>query len=944
MHDLCQVSLDAMQLRAFVILPCAVFLALLCLSYVQAQSTRSKEDLTNECYHNWTVRDRFRRLPMTMDNLIGLIKKVEQHPTAYNWDVQTMAANLLKRFKIDGMQFLPLSIGGRLQMDAMEKRKQELLWKITNIGRAEDFPEDSLTVEEKCSLHWMLSYSLNDTRRSEEGGGFNYPPPSNNNNNNNNNNNMAGQIPSRPRVRREALERSERQASGRQGILDYEKSLHPLEKGVVYSEYGTVAAGQVLMGLAFGSAAMQIRLADLFRDKPDVVTFIGRDSMLSSAVITNYYAATVAGDLAQSAVYGTTSSLSGSQGLIGPSGTWTSYTQMGGYQPMTGTSNSMIYPTEYPLTYERERVSYATNAEVYGGIDGKRLGRSSSSRFFPFCPRTGQIGTVEALQSCNKFAKNILSLGLLLARKVMDWKSSAIKLSHILEMYYSDRGVSLAGELNRVFGACNRFELVKDESLVPSTDMDLQPYQDELHRGNFVDFNPEDRFHFQPILLHSAQLFYFHFQFGAFLRLLPGLLLEVVIGWDAHIYEEGGLLLLVDREVRAMAYALTLDEYGTHSPFPGPFTSSIDSQVQSVLQQYQSILGGGGYTCKNLDQHLPAPNVDLYVIFDLEGNEYDVQEAKEVVVDLVNRLDLDPAGTCRVALNFSSNTQGNWTALVDMGQEFNQGSFAFKLLKTDFRFFSSDFDLGEAMNQLRRQFNQERKYERDKNIAGTNTKVVLFVVPSNRPESRFLTAEELERRVQDFANDLPDVRVIFATKASEWDRFVKKPTYRVVRLSNGAGETLYRDVISITPSRLLHPKCLQESSDENNNKYEGRLVPKTTKYMMYDDYWFDRSGDLILKVKSDDSSVNLEVCWGRYQRNSDQLQPRSDECKTTAEFQGREVVIDLNDPCGDDNNCDPIFLSVKVPFTIRHHGMRCGAATFGLSALLLLLCLLVARQ
>ncbi|CAG0886402.1 unnamed protein product [Darwinula stevensoni] len=44
--------------------------------------------------------------------------------------------------------------------------------------------------------------------------------------------------------------------------------------------------------------------------------------------------------------------------------------------------------------------------------------------------------------------------------------------------------------------------------------------------------------------LHSAQPFYFHFQFRVFLQFPPGLLLEV-ISCDAHIYKEGGLLLLL---------------------------------------------------------------------------------------------------------------------------------------------------------------------------------------------------------------------------------------------------------------------------------------------------------------------------------------------------------------------------------------------------------------
>ena len=92
-----------------------------------------------------------------------------------------------------------------------------------------------------------------------------------------------------------ALERNERQASGRQGGPDYEKSSRPLEYGVVYSEYGTVAAGQVLTGLAFGSNPVTIRLIDLFRDNTDISNFISRNPALSQATITNYYAGTVAG-------------------------------------------------------------------------------------------------------------------------------------------------------------------------------------------------------------------------------------------------------------------------------------------------------------------------------------------------------------------------------------------------------------------------------------------------------------------------------------------------------------------------------------------------------------------------------------------------------------------------------------------------------------------------
>ncbi|CAG0906879.1 unnamed protein product [Darwinula stevensoni] len=142
-----------MRLRHFVIPSSAVIFGLLSMSYVQARSISWKEDMLDQCYHNRTIRDRFRRIPTTMDSLIGLIKKVEQHPTGKYWDVHTMAANLLRRFRIDGLQFLPENLGGRIIPESVEKMKLDLLWKISNIGRAEEFPEDSLTLEEKVKCN-----------------------------------------------------------------------------------------------------------------------------------------------------------------------------------------------------------------------------------------------------------------------------------------------------------------------------------------------------------------------------------------------------------------------------------------------------------------------------------------------------------------------------------------------------------------------------------------------------------------------------------------------------------------------------------------------------------------------------------------------------------------------------------------------------------------------
>ncbi|CAG0890182.1 unnamed protein product [Darwinula stevensoni] len=766
-----------------------VLIGLLYLSHVEAQPAWVREDLMGNCYFNWTVRDRFQRMPMTMGNLIGLIKKVERQPIAYYWDVYTMAANLLRRFQIDGLQFLPLNLGGSIISGSSGNSKSDLFWRMSPIGTAEDFPEDSLTVEEKCALHWMLSHSLNDTRRPEEVEGCH-----------------------------DRDGRHKRHAKGRNTTPDYEKSLHPLEYGVIYTDYGTVAAGQVLMGLAVRDRVANVKVADLFRDESEIVKYLnseGHRGSQGSQSITAYYAATIAGDLAEAAAYDAASA-NGSQQLIGPSGTWNSLTRMGEQEQVNGTSSCRLYPSEYALADEMDLVSHATHAELHGGIDG-----------------------------------------LLLAVRIKDWNSCSLKLSQILEMYYSDRGVSL--NTDRVFGACNRFNLI-------------EAYRAEL----------------------SSQ---------------------------THV----------------MAYALYLESFGLLPPPRGSsIISRINESVQKVFLQYWEFVQQSKATscrtmCRDSKNHPPAPNVDLYVIFDMDGSEQELLEAKEVVVNLrsLEHLadNLAPMGTNRVALNISDNRRNTSTSVFDLGQEFNPGGFAFKLLKTDFRNVSSSFDFGDAMAQVRRRFQEERKFERDQNLGGTNGKVVLFVVPSSEPESSDKGVLTLEKMVRDFIKDFPDIRLN------------KQCFLRPTLAKRFCGWT----------QRMVYPGCGQSISDGKDNIFRGLLVPGTTRYMMYHGSWLNGSDNLVFKVKAHDSTSNLTVCWGRYVLDFGRLQPEEDGCGNTSDAKrDKKVMIELKHPCSRNRECDPIYISVRVAndfhpskepvclgnavachfpdqirYSVRHTGMKC---------------------
>jgi hypothetical protein len=85
-------------------------------------------------------------------------------------------------------------------------------------------------------------------------------------------------------------------SAGRQtstGNIRYATSQYPLEYGVVYTRYGTVAAGPVLAGISFGLQDNRyMRVENLLLENRD---YSGLPAEMLSANVINYYAGTVAG-------------------------------------------------------------------------------------------------------------------------------------------------------------------------------------------------------------------------------------------------------------------------------------------------------------------------------------------------------------------------------------------------------------------------------------------------------------------------------------------------------------------------------------------------------------------------------------------------------------------------------------------------------------------------
>lgn len=163
----------------------------------------------------------------------------------------------------------------------------------------------------------------------------------------------------------------------------------PVENGVVRTMWGAVAAGTVISGIAAGLQPQSVSTRDLLALSS---TYRQDSARQTQAVnVDNRWAATLAGDLAEVAL------------LQGPV---TAQVQVGGI----GGWNSTTIPRWYFLS-QRDRLEM-TDAEIRGGLDG-----------------------------------------LILAMNVDSYRSrvSQLRLSQLIDMYYSQRGVFSSN-----VASCNR--------------------------------------------------------------------------------------------------------------------------------------------------------------------------------------------------------------------------------------------------------------------------------------------------------------------------------------------------------------------------------------------------------------------------------------------------------------------------------------------------------
>lgn len=187
-------------------------------------------------------------------------------------------------------------------------------------------------------------------------------------------------------------------SAGEAGFIDVAStalSQCPVENGVVRTQWGAVAVGPLITGIAAGLVQQSVTTRELLALTRNHEDGLHRARQQQTPLnVDNRWASTLSGDLAEVALLQgpLTNEIS-----VGASGAW----------------NSTQEPRWYFLS-QRERLEM-TDAEIRGGIDGLVLGTN-----------------------------------------VLEWKNQAsnLKLSQLLDMYYSQRGV-----FSTDIRSCNRRDL-----------------------------------------------------------------------------------------------------------------------------------------------------------------------------------------------------------------------------------------------------------------------------------------------------------------------------------------------------------------------------------------------------------------------------------------------------------------------------------------------------
>ncbi|XP_029678047.1 uncharacterized protein LOC115244498 [Formica exsecta] len=417
-----------------------------------AQDTyRNVASTLRECYENKYLLEKDNRLPHTLNTLIAILEKIENTENL-NMDLQSLTIGIMHRFRQDGIEKNPtvLQQSGVLPYRAAgqaQKYLQILRFIPEKTIAPYVLPYDIISDIERCTLHFMLSSSIEIFERGDEGtvcryadNAYRYARNVDNNHSINTNFNIPDEVETltpeqigvitnhKNGITEDTVdpnafypELPPNHPKNARLLAFPPRSRCPVENGVIKTNWGPVSAGPLIAGIAAGLQPEIVELSKVFpNESPE------RKANLSKLLLDNRWIATLAGDLAEvTLIQGPTNE----KLSVGVNGNW----------------NSSFVPRWYFLN-SNEKLQFTT-AEIRGDLDGLILANE-----------------IESLYS----------------------KIPTLKLSQILNMYYSTRGL-----LNPSIRACNRKTLFT--TLTENSTLSMQTYsaslvlEEYLHKATMDD-------------------------------------------------------------------------------------------------------------------------------------------------------------------------------------------------------------------------------------------------------------------------------------------------------------------------------------------------------------------------------------------------------------------------------------------------------------------------
>lgn len=401
--------------------------------HAQENAVRALPTSLLECYENNYLLQRENRLPHTMNTFIAILRKIE-NVDGLNMDLRSLSIALLHRFRQDGIRQNP-SVASQDGISPYAPTGPEFFRHAKTLrfiqGNAMLFPNNSITAIERCTLHFMLSSSIDIFERGDEGTTCRFVNGVYRNirsTDKNDTKNLESIIDDVETLSPEQIELITNKKDSIDNVIDPNSvypelppnhpdrgrmfalpplSKCPVENGVIKTPWGSVSGSPILAGIAAGLQPENVILRDILKDE------ILNSTYSSDITVNNKWIATLAGDLAEVAL------IQGPRGeklQVGVNGNW----------------NSIEMPRWYFLN-SNEKLQFTT-AEIRGDLDG-----------------------------------------LILANEVQSWYSRipSLRLSQILDMYFNT-----AGFFNSTIRACNRRQLFR--VVAPNATLSAQAYSASL--------------------------------------------------------------------------------------------------------------------------------------------------------------------------------------------------------------------------------------------------------------------------------------------------------------------------------------------------------------------------------------------------------------------------------------------------------------------------------